>query len=636
MLSSTELLNIFKDLLIDDPIFKIEGEWSNPCHFTYAQREFYAYIKNLSPAYFSNKDVWRAQMTNNPELTKIKASEATFLLMGYDEENKVYATWNPYKTKQRIDTAASPSFYSRLSIQKKVSALKNSFQKETLNNGLEVFVFTPDFLTEYLTHIDKFFLDKSDYVAIGSKRRASANEAYRLFSNVKNYDLFVENTFTRPKVIDTELFNKQLKEVRLWIKEYVPKYKTIFLKYDHVIDYTKVVDEFLRIVCNDPSSTDVFLKKSFLHQYIRDLYDKPEGYEYGNAEDKASEQKASQDSTGMDWETQYTSGGKLTRIANPDLIELLRPDIETDYPRLLSALNKIESFYGNRFPKMELSDWTKLIKSIDWNYNRVDIVAEPDFNPKNTNNDEEGAGNQNDKNASHKRRKFSLDDGPYETARRFVFSIVKRIMKEWRDVTYDEMRELLPEKSSNNAIIVTEDEWQHYNSDAKRRYFSSPEDVLIDSKGKRFLVSNQWGYDSLRKYIFPFLKDMGYEWKMSYGEDSKDYQYTIPKNITSRRKIRVQLPTGVIINYKNVTKTFIETMRYIVSEYGPDNVRQVGIKRLKHNLVTKNVEPPYQARTIDVGQGYFVCINTSTNAKYEDLWTLKDKLNIEDMIIELI
>lgn len=192
MLSNTELLSIFKDLFIDDPLFMIVKELSNPCHFVYAEREYYAYIKNLSPAYFSNKDVWRAQMTNNPELIKIKASDATFLLLGYDEENKVYATWNPYKTKQRIDTAASPSFYSRLSIQKEIGTLRKSFKKETLNNGLELLVFTPDFLSEYLKYIDSFFPDKSKYVAIGSKRRNSANEAYRLFTNVKNFDLFMK------------------------------------------------------------------------------------------------------------------------------------------------------------------------------------------------------------------------------------------------------------------------------------------------------------------------------------------------------------------------------------------------------------------------------------------------------------
>lgn len=631
MLSNTELLSIFKDLFIDDPLFMIVKELSNPCHFVYAEREYYAYIKNLSPAYFSNKDVWRAQMTNNPELIKIKASEAIFLLLGYDEGNKVYATWNPYKTKQRIDTAASPSFYSRHSIQKEIGALKKSFRKVTLNNGLELLVFTPDFLSEYLKSIDSFFPDKSKYVAIGSKRRNSANEAYKLFANVKNFDMFMGKILS---TTNRKWLSKHIEKIRLWIVEYIPQYKTIFLKYDHLVDYTKAVEEFLSIINEDPSSINTVAERNLLWLYIYFLSDMHD--ECSTAEDNTSDYEDSHTSFNTDWETKYITGGKLTRIANPELIELLRPDIETDYPRLDSAFNTIEEFYGDRFPNMGLSDWRKLINSIDWNYNRFDFAAESDPNPANTDYEEVDTGNQINANRSHKRRKFSLDGGPYETARSFVFSIIKKIMKDLGNVTYEELKELLPVKSSNNAIIVTEDEWQHFTSDAKGRYFTSPEEILTDSNGKRFLVSNQWGYDSLQKYIFPFLKDMGYVWKMDYDKDNRNYHHSIPKGFSSRRKLRVQLPTGEILNYNNVTKTFITTMRYIVQQYGPDRVRQVGIMRLRHNLVTKHIEPSYQDRIEEVGHGYFVCVNTSTQAKYEDLLRLKEKLNIEGMIINVI
>lgn len=634
MLSNTELLSIFKDLFIDDPLFMIVKELSNPCHFVYAEREYYAYIKNLSPAYFSNKDVWRAQMTNNPELIKIKASDATFLLLGYDEENKVYATWNPYKTKQRIDTAASPSFYSRLSIQKEIGTLRKSFKKETLNNGLELLVFTPDFLSEYLKYIDSFFPDKSKYVAIGSKRRNSANEAYRLFTNVKNFDLFMKKI---PSTVrKSESFSNYLEKTRSWILEYIPRYKTIFLKYDHLVDYTKAVEEFLSIFSDDPSSIDTVAVRNFLWLYIYFLCDMHERHGCSAAEDNTSDYNKSSITSETDWETKYTTGGKLTRIANPELIELLRPDIDTDFPRLMSAFNTIKDFYGDRFPNMNLSDWKKLINDIDWNYNRFDIAAESDPNLANTDYEEVDADYQIDANRSHKRRKFSLNGGPYETARSFVFSIIKEIMEDWGNVAYEELKELLPVKSSNNAIIVTEDEWLHFTSDAKGRYFTSPEEILTDSNGKRFLVSNQWGYDSLQKYIFPFLKDMGYEWKMDNGKDNRDYLHSIPKGLSSRKKLRVQLPTGEILNYNNVTKTFIATMRYIVQEYGPDRVRQVGIMRLRHNLVTKHIEPSYQGRIEEVGHGYFVCVNTSTQAKYQDLLRLKEKLNIERLIIDII
>lgn len=67
------------------------------------------YIKNLSSAHFETKnkvsDVWRAQLPSDDQFAEMKELPIPFIFLGYDEENDVYATWNPHKVKQRLNEA---------------------------------------------------------------------------------------------------------------------------------------------------------------------------------------------------------------------------------------------------------------------------------------------------------------------------------------------------------------------------------------------------------------------------------------------------------------------------------------------------------------------------------------------------
>lgn len=59
---------------------------------------------------------------------------------------------------------------------------------------------------------------------------------------------------------------------------------------------------------------------------------------------------------------QFVSNGKLLRITDKELIEQLKPLIETK--RTLQALKVVGDFYKGQFPTMKLADWNKLIKEI--------------------------------------------------------------------------------------------------------------------------------------------------------------------------------------------------------------------------------------------------------------------------------
>lgn len=58
----------------------------------------------------------------------------------------------------------------------------------------------------------------------------------------------------------------------------------------------------------------------------------------------------------------FVSNGKLLKITDKELIEQLKPLIETK--RTLQALKVVGLFYKGQFPTMKLADWNKLIKEI--------------------------------------------------------------------------------------------------------------------------------------------------------------------------------------------------------------------------------------------------------------------------------
>lgn len=68
----------------------------------------------------------------------------------------------------------------------------------------------------------------------------------------------------------------------------------------------------------------------------------------------------------------YVVNGKLLKITDSELIEQLKPIIQTNH--MLQALKMAEQFYSGLFPSMKLKDWHELIKNID--FDRFDEIDE--------------------------------------------------------------------------------------------------------------------------------------------------------------------------------------------------------------------------------------------------------------------
>lgn len=393
-LTSAELMRIFTDEMHQSASFWIIGDEDNPCHIEFEGREFYVYIKNISPAYFGNPDVSRAQMTGVDTLLKIKEGDELFILLGYDADNKVFAAWSPHVAKQRIGTAQSPSLYSRFSWQRE-TAERGDFTSHELKNEGSVLLFPQERIAEFLNGIESYFPDTTEYVAMGSKRRKEANAAYRELTNKKNIQDFAD--FLKTSGIKPQIVEEYVSTIeRLLDSSLVPAHRKIFLAYDTLDGYRLAVNQFLNSenvrqrdsIAGDKLSVAL---PSYIDYLIRKYTTKPQFKE--DEEEKSPEvaeeeepktAKPKEDlgeNADTDYETPFTDEhGILTRIANPKLIDLLREDLNSAYPCPSAGLSTVEDFYGDRFPNMEISHWMALFNKIDWANPYDTVKVEPQQN----------------------------------------------------------------------------------------------------------------------------------------------------------------------------------------------------------------------------------------------------------------
>ena len=132
----------------------LEGD--NPFLLRYARQRYILYVKMLSSAYFHDRpDTTRAQLPKSEMFDTIKRSKYKFLFLGCDVENGVYACWNYHKVKMRLNEKKSVSFYSRLSVQRKVK--RGEFLRVPLKNGDEPVLFKWEDIAGFVGQIDIFF-----------------------------------------------------------------------------------------------------------------------------------------------------------------------------------------------------------------------------------------------------------------------------------------------------------------------------------------------------------------------------------------------------------------------------------------------------------------------------------------------
>lgn len=456
----------------------IEG--SNPFRILLNGKEYWIYIKNLTSAHFDNKDIWRAQLPHRDDFNSIKESDIDFILLGYDGENDVYATWNPIWVKQRLNDNGNVSFYSRLSLQQQVRQ-KKQFKRLQLNNDGEVVVFPRENTRMFFINVQSYFLAVGDYVAVGSKRR--------------------------------------------------------------------------------PTTT-------------------PRG----------SCHKVFQEPSHHDWEAEYTdSNGKLTRIANPQLIDRLRPYLDTDYKKTAAAFNAIDSFYGNRFPQMEISDWGKLINDIDWS------APYPHNNPA----VDTASGNRPNDTRSPKRSKKYTLKVEFPDGRILQNPIVCETYAAAIKAVDPELVELIGLSHAGVGIVskVLDPKYAKYQKPIGDGWYVMTNSSTRTKYADLQTISDELELD-LKISLIPLKGPV----------ETARPRIKVPEGTRSR--IRITFPDGRIICPVKVMESLVEVVEYA----GARRVHELDITCCGENLILKNPGQRYRHQSKPVGDGWFcnTCSNTPT------------------------
>ena len=99
---------------------------------------------------------------------------------------------------------------------------------------------------------------------------------------------------------------------------------------------------------------------------------------------------------------------------------------------------------------------------------------------------------------------------------------------------------------------------------------------------------------------------------------------------TKPLKIRVTFPSGKIICYKIVEKTFIEALK----EIGSDQFDKIKVERGHLPILSKTIYSKFVGYMKPVADGWYVNVQSDTRDKYMQLIAIKNQLNL-DIIIEI-
>lgn len=272
----------------------------------------------------------------------------------------------------------------------------------------------------------------------------------------------------------------------------------------------------------------------------------------------------------VDPDKKYIKNGKLLKIANPAVIEQLRPLLDVEYANRPGALNIIMDYYQEKCPNMEFRDWKRVLDEIDWN-NPLPKVG----------NDE-------------------------ERKKQYVIAVIwpggKVIMNRNVAKTFIEVRDLLgAEHFAELGLSVTD----------------VPETTL-QKINTLFYVIDKYKL-GLKIAVVPLN---------AMNEENLDFEpYLLKEPLvlrdsnSKRDKIRITFPDGSFIQENQVVVTFLNALRLA----GIKRVQNLGLKQGSKPFVLTDLteEEKRMTKFKMVDDDLWINSNTDTQFKYEIL----DKVN---------
>lgn len=108
----------------------------------------------------------------------------------------------------------------------------------------------------------------------------------------------------------------------------------------------------------------------------------------------------------------------------------------------------------------------------------------------------------------HDSMTYSLDNENFLSKRAFAFQVIKQVVETHPQMSFQDILSL----GRSKVFIRRKSEWENMTIDQKSRYCDNKEEILKDSNGVEFLVSDQWTKDRIEKQIVSICAH--FQWKV--------------------------------------------------------------------------------------------------------------------------
>jgi hypothetical protein len=232
-ISATELKNNFIDSFKNEKSFKYDD--GNPFLITFEKKEFYVFLKNISPAYYPKyPDITRIQLPYSPHFREISKSNSPFIILGFNAEYGTFTGWDPSKIKNRLNNKSNVSLFSRNSFQEKLRL--NNFKEHHISNGDKVILFSIKSTPIYFKSVKSLFGITKDKV----KEIAKNQLTFNLF-DFKEKPEVIENKVLLKKIKLLIKNDKILEAVNICALHYQDDYPKMELK-----DWFVIVEKYIQ------------------------------------------------------------------------------------------------------------------------------------------------------------------------------------------------------------------------------------------------------------------------------------------------------------------------------------------------------------------------------------------------------
>lgn len=189
------------------------------------------FLKNISPAYFSNLNISRIQIAKSSNFDTLRKRGAICIPVGYDLQNDTFVIWNPYIFLERINVKDNISIYSRFSIQKE--AREMDFIDFNLSNNEKVYAVNPQHLGQFISEYGNYFENNKSIQEVNLEKELNKS--------------LIHSAFNDKQIVDINLLlsqNKWIPASQLYAKYAISKgFKNYILISKHFDEFKKVFNK---------------------------------------------------------------------------------------------------------------------------------------------------------------------------------------------------------------------------------------------------------------------------------------------------------------------------------------------------------------------------------------------------------